>query len=61
MAPARDNSIPQTRGQALRILRSVDDNINRLTVEQRKQLRVLYRLDDNHSVAEICRSEGRLL
>jgi hypothetical protein len=53
MEPTPDNSIPQTRGQALSLLRSVNDDVDQLTVKQRQQIRILYRLDEDRTVEQL--------
>ena len=53
MVPASGNHLPKTRGQALHLLRSVDDRVNLLTPQQRQRIRELYRLDDDRSVEQL--------
>lgn len=47
--------IPETRTQALSILRAVGDDLNELTEPQRQAIRRLYFLDDDRSVEQIMR------
>lgn len=48
--------IPETRAQALSLLRALDDNTDLLTEDQRQALRHLYFLDTQLSVADLVRS-----
>jgi hypothetical protein len=47
--------IPETRAQALSILRAVGDDLDELTEPQRQAIRRLYFLDDNRSVEQLVR------
>jgi hypothetical protein len=52
--------IPETRAQALSILRAVGDDLNELTEPQRQAIRRLYFLGDNRSVEQLVR-DGEIL
>jgi hypothetical protein len=47
--------IPETRAQALSLLRAVGDDPDRLTEPQRQAIRRLYFLGDNRSVENLVR------
>jgi hypothetical protein len=57
--PYDPDFIPTTRVQALSLLMSVDDELDRLTEPQRLALRHLYFLQDTRSVEQMVR-EGCL-
>jgi hypothetical protein len=50
--------IPETRAQALSILRAVGDDPDQLTEPQRQAIRHLYFLDDNRSIKQLVRDGG---
>jgi len=49
---SKGESIPETRDQALALLRAVDGDPDRLTLRQKDAIRRLYALDDYGTVAE---------
>jgi len=53
--PAKLPPIPETRKQALSILRAVGDDPDRLTEPQQQAIRRLYFLGDNRSVEQLIR------
>lgn len=57
---AKQLFIPETRTQALSILRTVGDDPDQLTEPQRQAIRRLYFLDDNRSVEQLVR-DGEIM
>lgn len=54
----RGESIPETRDQALALLRAVDGDPDRLTLRQKDAIRALYGLDEYGIVAEALEGRG---